>query len=518
MTKKIPDYLKLHTEVDVDSKEPCAACPGSLDTLRQAFATATGWQLNYATDAGGSEHTAHRLTSSLETVSPRTAELVVEAPVTTGHLERQRAVILAEAIGQLVHELQEARDALWRREAELAAGIPVTLKSNESHQLAERLESVLRGGAEAIGCQAAALYMLDDATSYLKLRACWGLARMRLAAPPRPLRGAVSDLEALVGHAVALEDASILPHWKVPEDYPAALCVPVSSANTPLGTLWFFCHETREFTDEQTHLAEIIAGRLVADLEREVLANEQLQARHGAHALRVMSRFQDELAPSIPPLIDGWQVAGRTLRAEAIGGDFHDWFVLPDGRLAVIAGHAEGDAVDAALTCTLLQAALKAHADHRHNARQMLDHLSEALWIGSTGDRFASIWYGLIDPERGSLQFASAGDTGAVIRSIPKGRGETLTSDQPLLGSDPDHRYAASNRTIEVGESLILYTRGIRDSLDSMGRELDAQRLVAITETDDHSTAEEQIDAILHAVVDRAMVDRTVIVVRHIHD
>jgi len=142
VTKKIPDYLKLHTEVDVDSKEPRAASPGSLDTLRQAFATATGWQLNYEAGADASEHAAHRLTSPLETVSPRTAELVVESPVTVGHLERQRAVILAEAIGQLVHELQEARDALWRREAELAAGIPVTLRPNESQQLAERLESV----------------------------------------------------------------------------------------------------------------------------------------------------------------------------------------------------------------------------------------------------------------------------------------------------------------------------------------------------------------------------------------
>src|SRR5262249_30680354 len=154
---------------------------------------------------------------------------------------------------------------------ELAAGVPVASRQGEEPHLAERLEAVLKGGAEAVGCQAAGLYLLDEATSELKLRAVWRLPEERLLAPARPLRGAVADLEALVGHAVMLEDTSLLPHWRCPEDFPAAVCVPVSSPSIPLGTLWTFSDRPRDFTPEETNLLEIVAGRLAADLEREML-------------------------------------------------------------------------------------------------------------------------------------------------------------------------------------------------------------------------------------------------------
>ncbi len=51
-------------------------------------------------------------------------------------------------------------------------------------------------------------------------------------------------------------------------------------------------------------------------------------------------RMQRNQLPSVAPLLDGWDLAGWTAQAEALGGDFHDWFCLPDGLLAVAVGHA----------------------------------------------------------------------------------------------------------------------------------------------------------------------------------
>ena len=45
----------------------------------------------------------------------------------------------------------------------------------------------------------------------------------------------------------------------------------------------------------------------------------------------------------------------------------------------------------------------------------MLERLNEALWTCSTGNRFASLFYAVIDPETGEMEFAVAGDTHALI-------------------------------------------------------------------------------------------------------
>jgi GAF domain-containing protein len=169
----------------------------------------------------------------------------------------------------LLQELSACQRALGEREAELAACIPRPLVREDPHQLAQRLEAVLRGGARAIDCQAAAMYLLDEDTAQLKLRAAWGVPTARLADEPRPLEGATADLEALVGHAVVLEDERMFDFWLVPESgYSAAVCVPVSSPTTILGTLWFYSTTPRSFSERDTELAEIIAGRLAGDLER----------------------------------------------------------------------------------------------------------------------------------------------------------------------------------------------------------------------------------------------------------
>ena len=97
----------------------------------------------------------------------------------------------------------------------------------EEKHLAERLEAALLAGAEAVGCNVAALYLLDEATTKLNPPSSCGLPFDRLTAPARPLQGAVADLEMLLGHAVVLADDSLMATWNAPEDFPAAVCVPV---------------------------------------------------------------------------------------------------------------------------------------------------------------------------------------------------------------------------------------------------------------------------------------------------
>ncbi|MGQ9573688.1 MAG: GAF domain-containing protein [Thermoguttaceae bacterium] len=213
---------------------------------------------------------------------------------------------LASALAELVGQLVRTRHTLWQREAELAAGIPLVIRPEEPEHLAARLQAVLRGGAEAVGCQAAAVYLLDEGTAHLKLRSCWGLPPERLADPPRPLEGALADLEAMLGHAVVLEDAALVPHWNVPETFPSAACVPVATPCTILGTLWAFCQTRRDFSDQQTNILEIVAGRIAAELERQVLLQAAIQ--HAPRTRQVKRQPAPNDQPPRPPQLDGWDV------------------------------------------------------------------------------------------------------------------------------------------------------------------------------------------------------------------
>ncbi|HMC12276.1 MAG TPA: SpoIIE family protein phosphatase, partial [Pirellulaceae bacterium] len=397
---------------------------------------------------------------------------------TATSIDLHQARPLALAIGGLLSEINQLRQAVWHREAELAAGVPVAAREENEPHLADRLEAVLKGGAEAVGCKAAGLYLLDETTTELKLRACWGLAQERLLAPARPLRGSVADLEALVGHAVVLEDTTLLPHWRCPEDFPAAVCVPVSSPSIPLGTLWVFSDQPRDFTPEQTNLLEIVAGRLAADLEREMLLAAGAHGKQHDKQLEIATRWQSDRLPSVAPLLDDYQFAGWTKQAAGLGGDFHDWTVLPDGRVSLAVGDANGELCEAALGAAALHAAIKAHAGYQLGAAELVTRVNESLIAASPGDQRASLAYALLDPESGKIDLVLAGDTVALVVG-PENRLVT-TSDSPQLGEIAEAGFDHDRLTLQPGQALVLLSSGVRSAVDAAGLRIGEASLASL--------------------------------------
>ena len=494
--------LKLYTEDTPKPVRPPLEAVGSLPDVLRAFAQTTGWSLSYlpldsecpASDkkSRGFEKKSRAdkkgdLKSAASSGANQKNDLSWAAPVNPGvgtplgqlrldpldspdaatRLAPEPVRALASSLADMLSELLHTRHALWQREAELAAGVPLVPQPQQSKHLAERLEAVLRGGAMALDCQAAALYLLDDATSQLKLRSCWGLPLDRLAAPPRPLQGSIADIEALLGHAVVLEDSDVMRHWRVPEDFPAAVCVPVSTPTMILGTLWVFSDRKRDFNDRQTNILEIVAGRVASDLEREMLIGEGLAADGLKKQLDAAERLQSNQLPTISPLLDGWQLAGWTAQADALGGDFHDWFCLPDGLLAVAAGHALSHGVEAALAAVAMKAGLRAHGQYCREAQPALKRLNLTMWTGSAGDQHGTLFYGLIQTAAGQVCCASAGQPGVVL--VRQDGWESLGCVAPQLGESPESDFESYGCQLQPGEALVIFTEGVRDATDAQG-------------------------------------------------
>lgn len=465
LSKRIPGFLRIHQENVAAPRSP-SELPG-LDGLLRSFHEATGWSLTVADGPRASklwrQPGVQSAAAGQSAASEATPLLILGEPrrSTTrdaATIPRDKAEELATAMAHMLAELHRTREALWEREAELAAGVPVSPRSDEDEHLAERLESVLRSGTESVGCHAAAVYMLDEATSELKLRATWGLPRRRLLESARPLRGQVADLEALLGHAVVLEDTRRLPQWKPPEPCAAAVCLPVSSPSMPLGTMWIFGNEPREFTDAETGILEIVAGRIAAELERVVLLEQGQRARRLERDFAEGAWWQIERLPTVAPLLDDWQVAGWTSSVAPLAGTFHDWMVLADGMLAATVGGAVGSPLARGLTLAALHGAFKAHVscrpEHGRDPTGLVRAVNETCWGASTGNQLGALCHVEIAPESGDLTIAAAGGPWALVVR-PKGI-ELVSGEAGPLGADAELVPVSKRLRLRRGDHVLL--------------------------------------------------------------
>lgn len=461
MSREIPSYLRLHRAESVERRRRPSE-PDTASRFWQTFAEATGWCLRPK-----HQRAAAGLLANVGGTSVMSSDDADGMPA----VPQESAMRLADAAEALTSRLAVAEETIRRQEARLAVaeaarvaapdaeGAPATAGETD---LAAALAAILAQGAEAARCDAAGLYILDEETSQLKLRAASGLPETRLSDPPRQLRGSLGDLEALIGNVVTLDDAAAMPQWQSPEACASALCVAVSVAGTPLGTLWMWSSRPTEFSGAEKAAAKLTASLISAQLTSDTLSRRAAAATRAVRPLRAAAAWQQRQQPiDVSPAPD-WQVSGWTEAPRALAASWYHWDVLPDGMIAMVIAEAHADGLDAAMIAATARSAWQSHAGYRHDPAQMLRRVGDTLWQTNTGDQLVSLLYAQIDPETGEGMMASAGSLGGMVASRYGFR--PLAERSQPLGAQIDLRPRLSRLQLAVGETLLVYTPGLIDA------------------------------------------------------
>jgi len=179
--------------------------------------------------------------------------------------------------------------------------------------------------------------------------------------------------------------------------------------------------------------------------------------------LEVARHLQRDLLPREDPVIPGYEVAHSYRTANEIGGDYYDFLPLADGRVVLAIGDASGHGIGAGLLMAIANASLKTALDLDPSPAPVLDLLNRTLC--RTGDRraFMTLFYGILDPATGDLEYGCAGHPFPLLRSATGALVEIGTGAIPL-GISLDTRYPVARVTVAPGELLVLYSDGLPEA------------------------------------------------------
>ena len=483
MTHTIPNYLRIHC--GPDPSDPSPADPGRtcIENFWVSYAQATRWRIDPRNSGIG---TPLKLLPVVHDCPEQEPDVAVS---------QADALRLAESAIAMALELDASRAALRRQEAELAARAAIIGGQAQQQTLADRIEQTLAGAAAACDCTAAAMYMLDDDTEFLKARAVFGLPASRLEQPQRPLRGSRGDLEAMVQGVVTIDDirSTTLDTWNCPEEgdsIASAICAVISSDDVPIGTLWLFSNEKIEFGSAPIAAARMAAAQLSLLLHAAHHQQSQTAPKKPA-AIQAVADWQCESLPVGTTLASGWFVDGMIDSPNPWAIGWHSWDVLPDGSLMIAIAEAQDWSLKGAMSATIARAALASHLGYRHSPSQLLQRINDTLWQTSTCEQLMSLLYVRVDPETGEGEFASAGSIAAMIgsrygyRPLVEGQGAPLCSDFRAS-------HVSDSFRMMPGETLLAYGLGMRGSEAASGatqRMLGDSIRAAMQQNDKHPLA-----------------------------
>jgi hypothetical protein len=192
--------------------------------------------------------------------------------------------------------------------------------------------------------------------------------------------------------------------------------------------------------------------------------------------LEVARQLQADLLPQRAPIVAGYAFAHSYRTANEVGGDYYDISVLPDDRVALVIGDASGHGIAAGLLMAIANATLKTALEVDPSPDKVAQLLNSTLY--RTGDRraFMSLFYALLEPETGAVDFVCAGHPFPFLRRRD-GSVIELGSGALPLGMRAELELETHSTKLDRGETLLLFTDGLPEALDRQEQSFGFSRL-----------------------------------------
>ena len=387
-------------------------------------------------------------------------------------VSRDMAEKLAVAATDLANQYQDSLEAIRRQEAELAASAVPNECTETGGRLSDKLNSLLRQVIAATGSDRAAIYMLDEQTTSLKMRACCGLPTARLMSAARSLRGSRGDLESLVTDVVLINDLSgaLSATWNSPEDFPSAIVVRLEDEDLPIGTLWIWSDDAKSYTERDGAAAQLASAAIASELAKSKLSRQRHRWNVSSNSIQAAAQWQMRQLPPAMEIAPNYVVDGWTESPRPWACSWHAWEILPDGTIAIALAETEQSQLDGAMIAATARAAFAAHCHYRHSVTDMLSRVSDSLWQTNTGDQIVSMLYAHLDPETGEGQIASAGSIQAIIAGSRGFRPLCSGHQSDPLASRIDCRVASSSFRLQASEVLVAVNEAVLDHASGLSQ------------------------------------------------
>ena len=214
-----------------------------------------------------------------------------------------------------------------------------------------------------------------------------------------------------------------------------------------------------------------------------VLAQRLQEANDAAeYELRTIAELQQSLLPTEVPHVPGLDVAVHYRTANRAGGDYYDFFPLPDGRLGVLLADVSGHGTPAAVLMSITHSLTHARPDAPEHPGEFLAYLNDHLakrYTLTTGT-FVTAVYAVFDPHAGTVTYANAGHDPLRARLAPNGQFAPLDQIRRLpLGVTHRTHGAYPEQVVELhaGDAVTVYTDGITEALNPAGEAYGVDRL-----------------------------------------
>jgi serine phosphatase RsbU (regulator of sigma subunit) len=279
------------------------------------------------------------------------------------------------------------------------------------------------------------------------------------------------------------------------------------------------------FEDDDFQFLGAIAQQVSAGVENAFLYEELSEQERLRHELEIARRIQIDSLPQFTPVVEGLDIAGVSVPAFEVGGDYYDYLNGEPRQLTVMVGDVSGKGTSAALYMSKLQGILRSLHAFNLSPHELFVRTNQLLCRDLERRSFVTAIGGFFHTADRRMVLARAGHLPLyyfdarrrdVSRVLPKGLGFGL-SNRHIFDDELEEREIPYGH----GDVFLFITDGITECQSADGEDFGEDRVMSLLQdlASNGSPAASIRDRLLQAVRQfgvnvEQFDDQTVVVVR----
>jgi len=264
-----------------------------------------------------------------------------------------------------------------------------------------------------------------------------------------------------------------------------------------IGVLYLDSRERGTLLSEATRTAlETLAAEASVAIENARLYRDKLEKSRMEQEMRIAAEIQQALLPKPRASLGFVEAAAASIPCRSIGGDFFDYLDEPGTTFGFTLGDVAGKGPPAALMSALMQGMFVSQAQFADGPATAVTSMNKALCRRGLESRFVTLLFGILR-STGELTYCNAGHNPPMV--VGKRGVRRLDQGGPVVGLLEFAPYGQETVQLDVGDTIVVFSDGVSEALNSAGEEYGDNRLQAVVELVNSPTVSAQ------SVVDRVV-------------
>jgi serine phosphatase RsbU (regulator of sigma subunit) len=242
------------------------------------------------------------------------------------------------------------------------------------------------------------------------------------------------------------------------------------------------------YTREDIDLLTTLTSQGAVAIVNARLFEENLEKGRMEEELKIAHDIQISMLPERAPEISGFKIAGSSIPAKEVGGDFYDFIEIRrdnvGDRLGIVIGDVSGKGVSGALVMAAARSTCRVLSEGHTSVENLMDIGNRRLNRDIRKGMFVALIYAELDPVGKALTFSNAGQTQPIICSLDDSGASYIDTegDRFPLGILQESQYQEKRVQLKEGDTVVFYTDGVVEAMNAGGELYGFERFMASVE------------------------------------